>query len=465
MYIYVPDKVATNPPILTLIHYCGGTASAVFGQAQGGGIVSGRRSVRLHHGRPRAAGAAGTRSRARRWTRDGGGDSHAIRQMVRYAVAKYKANADRVYATGDSSGGMMTELLLALYPDVFKAGSAFAGMPAACRGTNESGTGGGYSGACAGGNVTHTAQQWGDIARMLDPGYTGHRPRVQMFHGDADPTIKYVNFTEAIKEWTNVLGLAANPTTTTMNVTLGMHQATRAAVAECVRLPRARRLHVDRRRSRPVRRAVQGRLRDPVPRSRQDGRGQSRDRSSAAAAGRAAARALTRASTGGRWTAARAPRAAAADREPRARAERRQRRTRRRGGGTGGATTGTGGASAGAGGSGHGGTVGTGGTGASGQGGQSGGGTVGGADASGQGGAGDDGQRGGSSGTGSGGTSGVAGAAGSPVGGDSGGCSCGVANDTSARKAISLLALGVLALVTFARGRRKRPRFRPLAHR
>ena len=40
MYIYVPDRVATTPPILTLIHYCGGTAPAVFGQAQGGGIVS-----------------------------------------------------------------------------------------------------------------------------------------------------------------------------------------------------------------------------------------------------------------------------------------------------------------------------------------------------------------------------------------------------------------------------------------
>ena len=26
MYVYVPDRVATNPPILTLVHYCGGTA-------------------------------------------------------------------------------------------------------------------------------------------------------------------------------------------------------------------------------------------------------------------------------------------------------------------------------------------------------------------------------------------------------------------------------------------------------
>ena len=46
------------------------------------------------------------------WTRDGGGDTHAIAQMVKYAIDKYKANPDRVYATGDSSGGMMTELLL-----------------------------------------------------------------------------------------------------------------------------------------------------------------------------------------------------------------------------------------------------------------------------------------------------------------------------------------------------------------
>src|SRR5580704_16997551 len=40
MYIYVPDKPATDPPILVVSHFCGGSASAVFGQAQGGGLVS-----------------------------------------------------------------------------------------------------------------------------------------------------------------------------------------------------------------------------------------------------------------------------------------------------------------------------------------------------------------------------------------------------------------------------------------
>ena len=226
MYVYVPDKVASNPPILTLVHYCGGTASNVFGQAQGGGIVSAADQYGFIMVVP-SSGRCWDVESDKAWTRNGGGDSHAIKQMVTYAISKYGANADRVYSTGDSSGGMMTELLLALYPDIFKAGSAFAGMPAGCRGTNESGTSTGYSGACAGGNVTHTAQDWGDIARKMDPGYTGHRPRAQLFHGDADPTINYKNFTEAIKEWTNVLGLGTSPTSTTMNVTLGNHQATR----------------------------------------------------------------------------------------------------------------------------------------------------------------------------------------------------------------------------------------------
>ena len=40
--------------------------------------------------------------------------------MVNYTLNTYHANRDRVYVTGTSSGAMMTEVLLALYPDIFK---------------------------------------------------------------------------------------------------------------------------------------------------------------------------------------------------------------------------------------------------------------------------------------------------------------------------------------------------------
>jgi acetylxylan esterase len=232
MSIYVPDNVAQTPPILVLIHYCGGDAAAVFGQARGGGIVAAADEYGFIMVVPSAKDGAGM---GRCWdvqsnmtrTRNGGGDSHAIRQMVTYAVNAQGGNPDRVYATGDSSGGMMTELLLGLYPDVFKAGSAMAGMPAGCRGNNETGNGGGYSGACAGGSVVRTPVEWGDIVRTMLPGYSGHRPRVQLFHGDADNLIRIQNHTEAVKQWTNVLGLGQTPTMTDMGVQLGNHQATR----------------------------------------------------------------------------------------------------------------------------------------------------------------------------------------------------------------------------------------------
>jgi len=233
MYAYVPDNVADRPPLLVLIHYCGGTAPAVFGQARGGGIVQAADEYGFIIVVPSSGRCWDIVSDKTR-TRNGNGDSHAIRQMVTHAIGAYGANADRVYATGDSSGGMMTELLLALYPDVFKGGSTMAGMPAGCRGANESGNGGGYSGACAGGDVSHTAQEWGDLVRSFYPDYTGPRPRVQMFHGDDDPLIDYNNHSEAIKEWSNVLGLESTPTEDEGGVRLGMHQATRQTwVGEC----------------------------------------------------------------------------------------------------------------------------------------------------------------------------------------------------------------------------------------
>jgi acetylxylan esterase len=46
------------------------------------------------------------------------------------------------------------------------------------------------------------------------PGYTGYRPRLQLWHGTADTTININNQTQAILEWTNVLGLNATPNST-----------------------------------------------------------------------------------------------------------------------------------------------------------------------------------------------------------------------------------------------------------
>jgi hypothetical protein len=110
----------------------------------------------------------------------------------------------------------MTEALLGVYPDVFMAGVSLMGVPCGrwAQSYNDvTGTGGTaqWSGPCAGGNVVKTGAQWGDLVRSYFPGYTGHRPRLQHWHGTADTTLNYKNMAEDVKEWTNLLGLSEMP--------------------------------------------------------------------------------------------------------------------------------------------------------------------------------------------------------------------------------------------------------------
>jgi acetylxylan esterase len=212
MYIYAPDKLAANPPIVVSSHSCGSTATGQMGNmtktkaaADKNGFI-----MILPDNPGQNCWDVGSKQSL---THDGGGDTHAVAQMVRYALTKYSADPKRVYAVGGSSGGMMTQALLGVYPEIFMAGAARAGVPCGCWADSYAASNQ-WSGTCAGGSVSKTAQQWGDLVRGINPDYKGHRPRVQLYQGESDETISYKNMGESIKEWTNVLGLATTPTST-----------------------------------------------------------------------------------------------------------------------------------------------------------------------------------------------------------------------------------------------------------
>jgi len=103
--------------------------------------------------------------------------------MVKYAIDKWGGDKDKVFVQGTSSGAMMTNVLMGAYPDVFKAGSAYSGVPDGCfavAGATATQDPPGWSNGCANGQVTHTAQQWGDMVRSYYPDFKGQRPRMQM---------------------------------------------------------------------------------------------------------------------------------------------------------------------------------------------------------------------------------------------------------------------------------------------
>ncbi|HVU05492.1 MAG TPA: PHB depolymerase family esterase [Polyangiaceae bacterium] len=214
LYLYVPARLAGHPPILVAPHHCQGTGPGTYAETRSTLVPLADENGFLMIF-PEATGrncwdVGSTKS----LTHDGGGDTHAIAQMVRYALATYGADATRVYAFGGSSGGMMTQALLGVYPDLFRAGVSVSGVPCGCWAVGYSGDGGPapqWSGPCAGGNVIKTGAEWGDIVRAAFPGYAGPRPRVQLWHGTADTLVDFENQAEAVKEWTNVLGLSEAP--------------------------------------------------------------------------------------------------------------------------------------------------------------------------------------------------------------------------------------------------------------
>jgi acetylxylan esterase len=216
MYVYVPDNVATKPAIIVAPHHCQGTGTGTYGEMSSLVSIANTNGFIIIF--PEATGQncwdAGS---ARSLKHGGAGDLGAIVQMVRYTLSKYGGDANRVYSVGGSSGGIVTEALLGVYPDIFMAGVSLMGVPCGCWAQGYSdvtGTGSTaqWSGSCAGGTVVKTGPQWGDLVRSYFPGYTGHRPRLQHWHGTADTTLNYKNMAEDIKEWTNLLGLSETPT-------------------------------------------------------------------------------------------------------------------------------------------------------------------------------------------------------------------------------------------------------------
>lgn len=227
MYVYVPDNLAAKPAILVASHHCQGTGTSTYNETKSTLVPLADKNgfIMIF---PEATGHncwdVGSDKSLKH---DGGGDTHAIAQMVRYTLSKYNADATRVYAFGGSSGAMMTQALMGIYPDLFMGGVAISGVPCGCWAEDYSGdtaTNGQWSNPCAGGSVTKTAQQWGELVRAMYPGYTGHRPRLQLWHGDPDSTISYNNMGEAIKEWTNLLELPTTPSSTDAPTSSTTHQ-------------------------------------------------------------------------------------------------------------------------------------------------------------------------------------------------------------------------------------------------
>jgi len=209
MYVYMPSKLAYPAPLIVAIHGCGGSAQAYFKQTQYANLADEYSYIVIYPNSPRGNHCFDVNTNAT-LAHNGGGDSQGIASMISHSIAHLGGDARRVYVTGVSSGGMMTNVMAGSYPNLFQAASVYSGAPFGCfAGPNE------WNTACAMGWVVQTPERWGDLVRAAYPGYSGARPRMLIWHGGRDNVLYPQNFWEEFKQWTNVFGYSQKPTKVT----------------------------------------------------------------------------------------------------------------------------------------------------------------------------------------------------------------------------------------------------------
>jgi len=203
-YIYVPKKLAASPGIVVAIHYCTGTAQAYFNGSPYKTLAEQYGFIVIYPNSPHSGTCWDVSSKAT-LSHEGGGDSNTIANMVKWTITEYKANTSQVFVTGTSSGAMMTNVMAATYPDLFQAGIAYSGVAAGCFMSSSGGVDA-WNNSCANGQSTATPAKWAQVVLDMYPGYNGTRPKMQIYHGSSDGTLRPQNYQETMKQWAGVFG-------------------------------------------------------------------------------------------------------------------------------------------------------------------------------------------------------------------------------------------------------------------
>lgn len=205
MFSYMPAGLPDPCPVLVVLHGCSQSAAGYDVGAGWSTLADRFKFAVLLPEQQRSNNPNGCFNWFQREdTQRGQGEAASIRQMVATMVANHGADERRIFVTGLSAGGAMASVMLATYPEVFAGGAIIAGLP--------------YGAATNVQQALETmyqcrprpAEAWGDLVRQASP-HTGPWPRISVWHGGADATVVPRNAAEIIKQWSNVHGLPAKP--------------------------------------------------------------------------------------------------------------------------------------------------------------------------------------------------------------------------------------------------------------
>jgi len=205
MFTYTPKRIGPSPALVVVLHGCTQSAAG-YDLGAGWSTLADRYGFVLLLPEQTAPNNPKT---CFNWFLPGDtardrGEALSIRQMIEKTIGAHGIDRRRVFITGLSAGGAMTAAMLAVYPEVFAAGAIIAGLPYGTAGNVQEAFESMFQGR------PRAARAWGDLVRRASP-HHGPWPRVSIWHGDADATVKPMNADSLVRQWTNVHGINSAP--------------------------------------------------------------------------------------------------------------------------------------------------------------------------------------------------------------------------------------------------------------
>ena len=122
-------------------------------------------------------------------------ETASIAQMIQWMKKTYRVDSSRVYIFGLSAGAAEAVNVSACYPELISKIVSVAGGPfgAASNKLNAM--------EAMAGTVHHTPEEWADMVRKVNPGYTGKYPDMMIVHGKKDIVCDFENALELAKQW------------------------------------------------------------------------------------------------------------------------------------------------------------------------------------------------------------------------------------------------------------------------
>ena len=205
---YIPAQVAQKPALVVVLHGCTQTADGYDHGAGWSQLADDHDFILLFPEQQRSnnpnlcfnwfSRADNVRDR---------GETLSIRQMIGTMIDAHGIDTSRIFITGLSAGGAMTSILLASYPELFAGGAIIAGLPFGAASNVQQAL------EAMRAPDTLSGDQLGDRVRSASD-HAGPWPRVAIWHGAADQTVKSSNADAILAQWLSVHELDEAPNST-----------------------------------------------------------------------------------------------------------------------------------------------------------------------------------------------------------------------------------------------------------